>query len=255
MRMIKQLAIAAWESSVQQWSWRSFLVTLVLNQAIGPLIGLLLWTAVMPDSSAVRGYFFAVLAVQLLTVSYEDHTFSNSIYDGTIVDGLLRPRPVIMNAAGANLGLRFWHGIFGLPVLLLVAITAGLPLRLGDVVLAVPALIIAGVLRFLFTITLALTAFWTDRASALVSFGDTGIALLGGIAAPLFLLPGPIAEAGRWLPFWSMLGLPGEIAAGVLTGPQLVAGYAVQAGWLLVLIVVTALVWRRGLRVFTAVGA
>ncbi|MFC7624631.1 ABC-2 family transporter protein [Microlunatus sp. GCM10028923] len=255
MRLIKHLAISAWEHSLQQWSWRSFLFTLVINQAIGPLIGLLLWTAVMPDSSAVRGYFFMVLAVQLLTVSYEDHTLSNSIFDGTIVDRLLVPLPVIISAAGANLGLRFWHGIFGLPVLLLVAVTAGLPLRAGDVLLAVPAVIIAGIMRFLFTVTLAMTAFWTDRASALVSFGDTGIALLGGIAAPLFLLPPTFAEIGRWLPFWPMLGLPGEIGAGVLTGPQLLAGYAIQAGWLLVLIMVAALTWRRGLRVFTAVGA
>jgi len=162
---------------------------------------------------------------------------------------------VIASAAGSNLALRFWHGVFGLPVLIIVAIMTELRLDGRLLLLALPAVIIAGALRFLFTISLALTAFWTDRASALVSFGSTGVALLGGTAAPLFLLPPGIAEVARWLPFWPMLGLPGEIAAGVLTGPQIWSGYAGQLVWLLILIGLTAATWRRGLRVFTAVGA
>lgn len=71
----------------------------------------------------------------------------------------------------------------------------------------------------------------------------------------MFLLPGGLAEAGRLLPFWSMIGLPAEIAAGVLTDQQIITGYGTQAAWLVVLVPTAVLVWRRGLRVFTAVGA
>lgn len=46
-------------------------------------------------------------------------------------------------------------------------------------------------LRFVFTSTLAMTAFWTERAAALVPLGNTVILLLGGIAAPLFLPRSP----------------------------------------------------------------
>jgi len=52
-----------------------------------------------------------------------------------------------------------------------------------------------------------------------------------------------------------MLGMPGEIAAGVLTGTQIAAGYGYQLAWLIIFAALVALVWRRGLRRFTAVGA
>lgn len=111
-----------------------------------------------------------------------------------------------------------------------------------------------GALRFVFTLTVAMTAFWTERAVAVVSFGNVVISLLGGAAAPMFLLPAGLADVGRVMPFWSMLGLPAEIATGTLTGQQILTAYTIQAGWLVVFIPAAVLVWRRGLHAFTAVG-
>jgi ABC-2 type transport system permease protein len=231
------------------------MITLVLNQAIGPIIGMLVWTSVLPGSAPVRTYFFLLLVVQLMTVSYEDHTFCTSIFDGTIVERLLLPQPVIADAFGVNLSLRFWHTIFGLPILAAVATAVGLRLDLTDLLLAMPAVVLAGTLRFLFTIAVAITAFWTERATALVSLANVVTGMLGGAAAPMFLLPSGLADLGRLLPFWPMLGMPGEIAAGALTGTQIATGYGHQLAWLIIFAVLVALVWRRGLRRFTAVGA
>lgn len=162
MKTLRLIRLAAWRNSLEQWSWRSFMLTLVLNQAIGPLIGLLVWTAVDPGSAQVRTYFVVLLAVQLLTVSYEDHTLCGSIFDGSITRQLLLPQPVLIDFAGMNLSLRFWHTVFGLPIVVLVGAAAGLTLDPGDLLLAVPALVVAGVLRFVFTLALAMTAFWTE---------------------------------------------------------------------------------------------
>lgn len=247
--------LAAWRNSLEQWSWRSFMITLVLQQAIGPIIGLLVWTSVQPESVEIRRYFVVLLAVQLLTVSYEDHTLCSSIFDGTIIGRLLTPQPVIVDFAGTNLSLRFWHAAFGLPIIIAVGIAAGVQLRPLDLLLALPAVIGAGVVRFLLALCLAITAFWTQRATALVSLGNTTVFLLGGAAAPLFLLTPELADVGRLLPFWPMLGLPAEIAAGVVTGRQIVFGCLIQLLWLVILIPIAVRMWSHGLRVFTAVGS
>ena len=252
---LRLIPLSIWRNSVDQWSWRSFMITLVLNQAIGPIIGMLVWTAALPGSGQVRTYFFVLLVVQLMTVSYEDHTFCTSIFDGTIIERLLLPQPVIADAFGVNLSLRFWHTVFGLPILAAVAFAIGLRLNLTDLLLAAPAIVLAGILRFLFTIAVAITAFWTERAAALVSLANTITGMVGGAAAPIFLLPGDLADLGRLLPFWPMLGMPGEIAAGVLTRGQVAVGYGDQLAWLIILGVLVALAWRIGLRRFTAVGA
>lgn len=250
IRLLRLLRIQVWRSSLEAWSWRSFLVTITVGQAITPLLGLLVWSAALPGNNSVSTYYVAVLMISLLTASHEHHTLSNNIYFGNFSANLLTPQPVFVGFLGSNLAFRFWHGVFGLPLAAGGALIAGVTFRPMDVVAALPALLLAAALRFVFTYGLALSALWTERAHAIVGFGDTLIFLLGGSAAPLAFLPQPWQSAGRWLPFWGMLGMPAEIASHSESSPA----YAIQIGWLAVLIGLVSGVWRLGLRRFTSVG-
>jgi ABC-2 type transport system permease protein len=253
-RLPRLLALAVRRDSVSWWSLRSFLITLIIGQSVTPLLGLLVWSAALPDSPGVTGYYVMLLAVQLMTVSYEQHTLANSIYDGSFADRLVRPQPPLLEVLATNLAVRFWFGIFGLPVLVLAATTTGALPRPAAFAAALPSLLLAMALRFAFTCALALTAFWTQRAHGAVTLGETLIFLLGGVAAPLALLPGPVGELGRALPFWSMLGAPAEIASGAVSSDSLPRVLGGQTAWLAVLLAALALMWRRGVRRFTAVG-
>ncbi len=128
--------------------------------------------------------------------------------------------------------MRLWHLILGLPLLAGVGLFVAPDFRAADVAAALPALLLAALLRFLFTYLLALSAFWTERAHGLVGFGDTLIFLLGGEAAPVALLPGPLQPLGAALPFRAMLGFPAEVAAGQLDGAGVLAGYGWQIVWI-----------------------
>jgi predicted permease len=57
---------------VLEWSgawW--FLLTLVVQAVIAPLIGLFVWSAVYPDDPAIVRYYVAVILVTLMTESFE----------------------------------------------------------------------------------------------------------------------------------------------------------------------------------------
>lgn len=233
---------------------RSFLLTLVANQAVTPLIGLAVWSTALGGSAAVSAYFVALLAVRLLTVSYENHTFSEGIYEGRFADDLLRPHAAVIAPIGENLAIRVWHALLGLPVLAGAVLLTGAAFAPGDVAAALPALVLAAALRFLWTFLLALTAFWTERVHAVVGFGETLIFLLGGEAAPVQFLPEALRPWAAALPFRAMLGFPAEVASGALDPAGLLAGYAWQVLWLAVLGAAAALVWRRGIRRYVAVG-
>jgi ABC-2 type transport system permease protein len=251
-RLFHLLGLGIWRSSVQWWSLRSFVITLVIGQAVTPLLGLLVWSSALPGNTGITSYYVVLLAVQLLTVSYEHHTLANEIYGGEFAAELVKPRPVVIDLLATNLAIRLWHLLFGLPLIVLVGVLASVQLTLPNLLLALPAVLLAAAIRFVFTYTLALTAIWTQRAHGAVGMGETLIFLLGGTAAPLTFLPGSLQEVGRLLPFWSMLGAPAEIAAGNVHG---VAGtYGVQAAWLTVLTALAVVVWRSGVRRFTAVG-
>ncbi|MEV6413220.1 ABC-2 family transporter protein [Kribbella sp. NPDC051718] len=252
LRLIRLLRLGIWRNSVQWWSLRSFVITLVIGQAVTPLLGLLVWSSALPGNAGITSYYVVLLAVQLLTVSYEHHTLANEIYGGEFAAELVKPRPVVIDLLATNLAIRLWHLLFGLPLIVLVGLLASVDLSLPQLLLALPAVLLAASIRFVFTYTLALSAIWTQRAHGAVGIGETLIFLLGGTAAPLTFLPGSLQDIGRLLPFWSMLGAPAEIAAGNVHG--VAATYGIQVAWLVLLTTLAAVVWRSGVRRFTAVG-
>lgn len=253
-RILRLLMIHTWREFLQWMAWRAFLITLVINQTITPLIGLAVWSAALPGSSQIASYYIALLTVQLMTVSYEHHTFSNGIYAGALNHDLLRPTPIMMGPLGTNIAMRIWHLLIGLPLIILVGITMHTGFSWREISLAIPALALAAALRFLFTYLLALTALWTEQAHSVVGFGETLIFLLGGSAAPVTLFPENFRFLGESLPFWGMLGFPAAIASSSLTNEQVLLGYGWQVGWIVVLALAVASVWRIGVRRYTAVG-
>lgn len=254
-RLLRLVRLAIWRQIVG-WSgawW--FVVTLIAGQAVAPLLGLFVWLRVPNAGSAIASYYVATICASLMTASFENHTFANSIYSGNVADALLRPQPTVVGPLGENLAIRMWMTVLGMPLVVAAGVAVGVHFSMAAIAIAVPALALAATLRFLFTWTLAMAAFWTERVHALVAFGTVLISLLGGSAAPNALLPEPARTIAQILPFRSMLGFPAELAAGTLTRQQAVAGYAIALFWTIALAGCAVAAWRSGLRRYSTVGA
>ncbi|MGW7683768.1 ABC-2 family transporter protein [Kribbella sp. NPDC054772] len=237
---------------VLEWSgawW--FLLTLVVQAVLAPLVGLFVWSAVYPDEPAIARYYVAVILVTLMTESFEQHTLSERIYNGTLSHELLRPQPVVVGVVGMNLAIRAWLTLLGAPIVVLTTVTLHVGFDWSAVVRSTPYVALAAVLVFLWTFLLSLTAFWTDRVHAVVGFGSQLIFLFGGTAAPIALLPNSWRRVAEVLPFYGMNGLPAEVAAGTRTAGSL----AYQLIWVVVLIGAVTVLWRAGVRRYTAVGS
>lgn len=228
-----------------------FILTLTASNAAGPLIGLAVWRAVRPGDPLTTSYFVALVAVQLLTASFEQFTFAETIYDGRIGHDLLKPQPVVIGPLGENLAIRLWFGVAGLPLVALTALAVDASYRWRAVLTALPVLLGAMVLRFLWTLLLAFAAFWTERVHAIVALGNVLVFLLGGGAAPLAELSPAQRVVAAAMPFHAMLGLPADVATGAVAGT---AGWH-QCAWAAVLAAAATVVWRAGIRRYTSVGA
>lgn len=249
VKRLARLTILGIRRQFLEWSgswW--FLVTLAMQELMAPLMGLFVWSTVFPGDRRVTDYYVALMVVSLMTASYENHTFSGRIYEGTVSEDLLRPQPVVVGPLSFNLATRVWLLLFGVPVVLV----AGVALDVSYTwTWLLPALLVAGfaaVLRFLWTWTLALSAFWTERAHATVSLGDTLILLLGGSAAPIAVLPQSWQGVAEALPFYPMLGLPADLLTGRLDATAALQAVGLQIVWIAVLSTLAAAVWRAGLR-------
>ena len=84
---------------------------------------------------------------------------------------------------------------------------------------------------------------------------DRVVFVFAGQIAPLSLLPGPLAVVGYALPFAYMLWARAEILRGGMPFGQAMLVVAAQVVWLLLSWIAFVVVWRLGLRQFSAVGA
>ena len=83
---------------------------------------------------------------------------------------------------------------------------------------------------------------------------DALVFLLAGQVAPTALLPGAMRTVATVLPFRYMVGFPVEVLTGQLDRVTLLTGFALQVGWLIVALALFTIMWRNGLRRYTAVG-
>ncbi|TDU83215.1 ABC-2 type transport system permease protein [Kribbella voronezhensis] len=254
-RLLRLLRLEIWRQFIG-WSgawW--FLVTLVVGQSVAPLLGLLIWLEVPSAGPRIGSYYLAVICVGLVTASFENHTFAQSIYSGGLATALLRPQPPVLGPLGENLAIRLWMLLLGMPLIAAVGLSVGASFSVPAVLAAVPALVLAAVLRFLWVWTLAMAAFWTERVHGVVAFGGVLILLIGGSAAPIALLPEPLRSIAQLLPFRSMLGFPAELATGTLTAAEAATGYLVALFWVGALACSAVGAWRLGIRRYSTVGA
>jgi ABC-2 type transport system permease protein len=121
--------------------------------------------------------------------------------------------------------------------------------------LAPLAVILAWLLNISVQICVASLAFWLTSSAYLFELWLGLYMVLSGYAVPTSLFPAGLAAVVRYLPFQASLGFPVELTIGRLAGPEILMGFALQLLWLAVFGALALWLWRRGLRVYGAVGA
>jgi ABC-2 type transport system permease protein len=252
----------AWLVDLQ---YRAQIAIWMLWGVLEPLIALGIWWQVASQGD-VQGfgrnefaqYFFAVMLVNQLTVAWDAWYLDAWIRGGELNFRLARPLAPIHEAIADNLAYKMRTAVLLLVVWLGIAVVwpaVRLPPEPGRWALAALATLLAAAIRFLSGYATGLLAFWTTRATALMEL-QFGVSLfLSGRIAPLALLPPAVVTAAQLTPFPSMLAFPVELLTGGVTdGVAILRGFATQLFWLAVSAGAYALVWRRGLRRYGAVG-
>jgi ABC-2 type transport system permease protein len=260
LRGAAALIRGSWTSWLQ---YRSFFFLLAFGWMIPPLIYMLVWATAAEGQTVgglsrgeFIGYYLALILVNQLTYSQNNWTVGDQIRYGGMNILLVRPLAPLFNTLSSELAGKVVYMMFAVPVVagLALVLRPELPLTLHNILLFAPALFLAWLLRFFWGYWLALLAFWAARADGLLAVQDALVFLLGGQAAPLRLLPGTLAVLAVALPFRYMVGFPVEILAGHLNPGQIAAGLVIQAGWVGVALALSAILWRLGLRRYTAIG-
>ncbi len=230
-----------------------------------PFVMLGLWSELASTDPAAAGgldptqlgrYFLAVFVVRQFTVAWVVYAFEEDALLGRLAPQLLQPLPPLWRYVAAHLAeqatrLPFVVGI----VTLFFALQPGSfwlpsPARAAAGLLAIP---LAFAINFLLQSSIACLCFFTERASALERLVYIPFVFLSGLVAPLEMFPPAARRLAEWTPFPWILRFPAALLAGE---PLAVGrGLAVMVAWIALLLPLCLLLWRAGVRRYSAMGA
>jgi len=204
-------------------------------------------------------YYLLVTIVDTLTaVAEDDWQIAADIKDGNISQFLLKPiNYMIYRLCLFFSGRVIFTAVSIIPVGIFIVCwrryfvgpTDGLALGCFFLATALTAL-----LQFFISFTMALLSFWLLEVSTMIFMLFAIEYIAGGHLFPLNILPPALAHALNYTPFPYQLYFPVAIYLGQVKGAALAQGLVIECGWVLFFYGLACLVWKRGLRKYSAAG-
>ena len=227
----------------------------------------ILWGAAFKGQTDIGGfnlaqtltYFITLLILQFFISAFnEDYQISEEIRNGLINQFLLKPINYFLYRFSIFISARLVSGFLALiPLLLLFPFLRhyiSYPTDEWRYFIAIPALVMSAMIQFTIAYCFGLLTFWFLEIQSFIILSMAIESMLGGQVFPLDLLPRWFFEISKYLPYYYQMYFPAAILTGRIDQASAVSGLAIQAFWVMVLLGVGQLLWRRGLRRHTAVG-
>jgi ABC-2 type transport system permease protein len=251
---------------MQTLEYRGAFFVYMVNTVVVPVISLLVWLTVseqgvrLPyDRRQLVTYYVLLSVVSMLTATWLAEYVAENIRLGGLSPWLLRPAPYITHDIANNIGEKVVKLPLLVPLVALVALIFHSDLRLSvdprAWLLFALSLPMAAAVAFLLDFVIGSLAFWVQDVRGLIRVKGLVGALLNGQLAPLALFPHSFAGFLHAQPFRYTLSFPLEVLTGRLSTAELARGFAWQVFYCGALWACYRLVWRYGLRSYSATGA
>ncbi|HWR92431.1 MAG TPA: ABC-2 family transporter protein [Desulfobacterales bacterium] len=254
---------------MERTAYRVNFMLQVTGGILSILIVVFLWLAVYRSSgrSELGGYTLAEMITYLLgaglinsflLTTAENPETSQAIQDGTLSNLLLQPFNPYWVWLLRDLAGKLFLGVIGLAGYAIVAfllreelVLAPDPLRL---VLFGAALTVAVLLQFLTFESLSLLAFWVENTSGFRFTMRVIMEVAGGAIIPLSFFPALVQKIFALLPFPYLVYFPMRIYLNKIELAEVLPDLIRAAVWAAGLAGLNAVLWKRGLRRYTAMG-
>lgn len=208
-------------------------------------------------------YFFAVFLVRNLTLIYVVFEFENDVVQGRLSMYLLQPLDPMWRYIGSHLAERMAR----LPFLVILAAIffvlypealRGWHITPTGLAMGLLAIAMTFVMRFAVEYCFAMMAFWTERAHAVEQLWALPYIFLSGLIAPMEVYEQYSPTLARVLmltPFPYLIYFPSRLLTGGEVNVSIAQGFGVLVGWTVVFYLLSRLLWRIGLKQYSAMGA
>lgn len=244
--------------------YRATYVIWLVNTAF-PLVMMAIWINLAQggpiqgyNAADFVGYYLATILVRRITGCGIINDLEGLIRTGELTVYLLRPLNVVHHFVARMLSSRFVGiPLIGIPVVIAVLLTPGTQFNLHPLNLALFALtcVVGFAFEFIAQYLIGGFAFWIVQAHGVGAVYQLAKSFLGGYIVPFAMFPVGLQGLLRFLPFQASMALPVEVLTGRITLEVALLRLGACCMWTVILALCARVLWRVGLRSYSAVGA
>ena len=252
---------AYWARAIE---YRGQIIIWILSSVL-PLIMMMVWITISAQTGPIAGYdsigfisyYLMVTFVRRLTGVWIIWDMDRDIRQGELSPQLLKPINPMHHLFASVVASKPLQVIIVGPPIVIASLLLGAQydLSLQSVLFALIAAWGGLLIEFLMQAVIGTAAFWITQAVAIAEAWFWLRMFFSGGIIPIAVFPAAIAQPLMVLPFRYTLSFPIEIILGRLTLAEIALGFIVQYAWVIVLLVVFQAIWKRGLKLYGAVGA
>lgn len=264
LRMVRAIATATYKE------WAAYRTHSLVSVFVGPiyfLVQIAIWQAVYGQGDSVGGltlqamitYYGVSTLISYLTMDFAGWNLQMLIRTGRYLTFALRPIHHRFYALSQKLGHRVLGFLFEfLPVLLVFVLLFRVELVPASWPWALLSVALGFLLQFYINYCIGLAGFWLVKTQGLTSILRLITAVCSGALFPLVLLPRAAQAVAFFLPFQYTLYVPSMVFTGSYTLGMFTLGIPqvvlIQGLYVLAFLALSELLYRRGMRHYTAVG-
>lgn len=229
-------------------------------------VNILIWFAVSDFSESKFGlslngivsYYFVILIVHNLTKSNIVWSIANDIKNGDINKYLIKTIDYLAYQFFLDMPKRAVFFILGVPpwIILGFCLKGYLEINVSFKTIAyfTLALILGYTINFLINFLISISSFYFSEVTGLFTSYNIVSDIISGKIFPLSILPKRLFQFFTFAPFQFISYFPAIILLNKLTDKEVINNFILELLWIVILFVICRIVWRKGLRNYSAYG-
>src|SRR3989344_6472974 len=225
-----------------------------------------LWSVVVPPGKTLLGYsqslittyILGTLLLESIVLSSRSYIVGNEINSGNLMNFLIRPINYFSYWFSKDIGDKAMNICFSVVELTLIFLVLRPSLFIQTdpfyISFFILSVILAIFIYFFINFLLGLIGFWSPEIWAPRFIFITILGFFAGSLFPLDILPRTIYEILKFLPFTYLMYFPIKIYLGQLSIFEILSGLSISAFWVFAIYFIVKLIWRKGIRSYTAYG-
>jgi ABC-2 type transport system permease protein len=250
---------------LEQFQYRVANYFYMIGMVAEPVIYLVVWSTVAEAQGgevggftpgAFAAYYIVWTLVRNMNIVFTPYGWEGYIQRGQLSAELLKPIHPIHNFLSFFAGWKVVVILFWLPLAAVLSLIFKPTLEFTwvEVVVFFFAIWGAYLIRTMLLTLLGMITFWTTRVSAIYELFFAFELVLSGRLVPMSLMPDWVQRVADWLPFQWTFGYPIESLVAQLPPAELWGGLGMQWLWIGITTLMVAVMWRFGIKKFSAVG-